>query len=138
MELVLKRTRLRDTITTGQLYVDGEYFCFTLEDKVREVQGEPVEKWKVKHETAIPYGSYKVTLENSPKFGPETLTLLNVPGFTGIRMHAGNTQFDTDGCIVLGYKVRADGIIIPNTTRPAVNDLKALVRKSLETKITII
>src|SRR5260221_304793 len=138
MDLILKRTRLRDTITTGQLYIDGVYFCFTLEDKVREQIGIPVQKWKVFGETAIPYGVYKIILEDSPKFGPETLTINKVDGFTGVRMHAGNTQFDTDGCIIVGYRVRDDGIIVPGTTKPAVADLKKLVKQATDVTLKII
>ncbi len=141
MELILKRTRFRDTITTGQLYVDGAYFCFTLEDMVREPKdwdGKNVEKWKIKEETAIPSGLYNVTLEDSPHFGPETMTINKVPGFDLIRIHAGNTEKDTEGCVIVGYKVRDDGVIIPGSTRPAVADLKALVRKSESTTIRIL
>ena len=130
MELILKRTRFGNLITTGQLYIDGAYFCFTLEDKVREVPNVPVQKWKIAKETAIPSGLYEVILENSPKFGPETPTILDVPGFSNIRMHAGNTQFDTDGCIIVGYRIRDDGVIIPGTTKPAVNDLKHALRNA--------
>lgn len=140
MELILKRTRFRDHITSGQLYVDGAYFCFTLEDKVREPkdgQGD-VNKWKIKGETAIPSGLYEIVLEFSPKFGSDTITLLKVPGFDKIRIHAGNTQLDTEGCIIVGYKVRDDGVIIPGTTRACVNDLKQLVRKTGHTTIRIL
>ena len=136
MELILKRTRLRDTITTGQLYLNGEFLMFTLEDRVLEKPGVPVQSWKVKGESAIPYGEYLVELEDSPRFGPETPTLRNVPGFTHIRIHAGNTAADTEGCIIVGYRVRDDGIIIPGTSRPAVNDLKAIIRRADE-KVTI-
>ena len=138
MELILKRTRFRDTITTGQLYVDGAYFCFTLEDKVREVPNQPVETWKVWGETAVPSGLYKITLEDSPRFGPETITLNNVPGFSKIRIHAGNTQMDTEGCIIVGYRVRDDGVIIPGTTRACVTDLKQLIRKADQTTLRIL
>ncbi len=137
MELILRRTRLRDTITTGQLYVDGAYFCFTLEDKVREQKGVSVDKWKVPHETAIPYGTYEVVLQNSPRFGIDTPTLLRVPGFSEIRIHAGNTQFDTEGCIIVGYKVREDGVIIPGSTRTCVADLKAKIKQASSCIITI-
>lgn len=132
LELILQRTRFRDTITTGQLYADGAYFCFTLEDKVRPA-GEP----KVHGETAIPIGIYKVVLENSPKFGVDTPTLLNVPGFQYIRIHAGNTEADTEGCIIVGYKVREDGIIVPGSTRPCVADLKKLIKEAAGTQIRI-
>lgn len=124
MELILQRTRLREGWTNGQLYIDSQFFCFTLEDKVREQQGVPIEKWKVKGETAIPQGVYDLALEDSPKFGPQTITLLRVPGFSYIRIHTGNTAKDTEGCIIVGYKVTNEGIIVPGTTKPCLADLK--------------
>ena len=127
MELTLLRNKLRPGLTNGQLYIDGEYFCFTLEDTVREQKGVPVEKWKVWGESAIPYGVYDITLENSPRFGPDTLTINKVPGFTGVRIHSGNTPGDTDGCIIVGYKLNANGIIVPGTTRTCLSDLKKAV-----------
>ena len=136
MELILKRTRFRDTITTGQLYVDGAYFCFTLEDKVREQNGVPVEKWKIKEETAIPTGIYDVVLERSPRFGPDTMTLLKVPGFSEIRIHGGNRPEDTEGCIIVGFKVNDSGIIVPGSSRPALRELKRRYRS--DTKIRIL
>ena len=67
MKLTLKRIALRDTYTIGRLYIDGVYFCDTLEDKVRDLNkngkfdnGEN----KVYSETAIPYGIYKVDMFN--------------------------------------------------------------------------
>lgn len=140
MELILKRTRFRDTITTGQLYIDGNFFCFTLEDKVREPKEghQPVSEWKIKGETAIPSGLYDVVLEDSPKFGPDTPTLVNVPGFEKIRIHSGNTQYDTEGCIIVGYRVRDDGVILPGTTRQCVTDLKQRLRASDWTTIRIL
>ena len=130
MELILKRTRFGELITTGQLYIDGAYFCFTLEDKVREVPGKHVRTWKIPKMTAIPVGIYDLTFENSPKFGPETLTINKVPGFEGIRIHSGNTSADTDGCIIVGYRIHDSGVIIPGTTRQCLIDLKQQVRRA--------
>ena len=127
MELTLLRTKLRDELTTGQLYIDSVFFCFTLEDKVREVAGQAVDKWKVFGETAIPYGIYTITFEHSPRFGPQTLTINKVPGFTGVRIHSGNTASDTEGCIIVGYRINDRGIIVPGTSRPALRDLKTRV-----------
>jgi hypothetical protein len=132
MEILLTRLKYYPTHTPGQLYINGDFFCFTLEDVNREVEGQPVEKWKIKHETCIPQGRYKVTLEQSGRFGPDTPTINNVPGFSLIRIHSGNTDKDTDGCILLGYKLNSAGIIQFGTTRPAVADLKVRIRKAEE------
>lgn len=131
MYIQVFRVRFYKTHTIGQLYVDGNLLCFTLEDVVREVAGQPVEKWKIKHETAIPVGTYEVELVNSPKFGPDTPSLVNVPGYSEVRIHSGNTDYDTDGCLILGYKLNDNGTIKFGTTRPAVNDLKEQIKKAL-------
>src|SRR3990167_2747497 len=133
MELVLHRVRFEDTHTIGQLYVDGSLFCFVLEDVVREVEGQPVEKWKIHGETAIPQGKYRLTLSNSPRFGPDTMTIQSVPGFSGIRIHAGNTPDDTEGCPILGYKLDKNNMIAFGTTRSAVADLKERVKRAIRT-----
>lgn len=145
MKIKLLRTKLRTDLTNGQLYIEEKnangiledvFFCFTLEDKVREENGVPVEKWKIKGETAIPRGIYDVVLENSPRFGPDTITLLKVPGFTKIRIHSGNTPVDTEGCIIVGFRLDQRGLIVPGTTRPAVAELKRRIRNAKE-KVTI-
>ena len=128
MKLRLMRTKEQNNLTNGQLYIDDVFYCFTLEDKVREQQGISVEKWKVFGETAIPRGIYTVVLQNSPKFGPDCPTLLKVPGFEAIRIHAGNTPADTEGCIIIGFKLATNGLIVPGTTRPAVAELKRYIR----------
>ena len=101
MKLRLRREpTLLDRVTFGDLYIyDREtegWQCFTLEDAVRAV--------KIKHQTAIPFGTYNLALYNSPKFGPETLHLLDVPNFEYVHIHSGNTENDTDGCILVGAK----------------------------------
>ena len=110
MKLLLKRIALRDTYTIGKIYIDGEYFCDTLEDKVRDLNKNGVfdgDEKKVYGETAIPYGTYKVILSYSPKFKRILPELLDVPCFTGIRIHRGNTEKDTAGCLLVGEnKVR--------------------------------
>ncbi len=95
MYLILKRRWLIDNATLGELYIDGEYFCYTLEDKVRDE--------KIKGITAIPYGSYKVVIDWSNRFGKRMPHILNVLNFEGVRIHAGNTDKDTEGCILVGF-----------------------------------
>lgn len=105
MELILEREPSGAHATLGKLSCGGEFVCDTLEDVVRERPGEPVESWKVKGETAIPAGRYAVTLTHSERF-KRTLPLLGgVPGFSGIRIHPGNTAADTEGCILPGKRV---------------------------------
>lgn len=120
MELLLQRDLLDAHRTFGKLHIDGEYECETLEDTVREV--------KVPGETAIPAGRYRITLENSHRFGPNTLTINNVPGFTSIRIHGGNTEDDTKGCVLVGINRTLSGI---NTCKPALDDLKIKVARML-------
>lgn len=102
MKLTLKRIAFGDTYTIGKLYDENQFICYTLEDKVREVAGEPVEQWKKQNETAIPTGVYPVTITMSTRFRTRLPLLLNVPGFTGIRIHTGNSSKDTEGCILVG------------------------------------
>lgn len=105
MNLTLNRRPSSGASTLGDLYIDGEWQCFTLEDTVREEADVPVEVWKVYGHTAIPAGRYQITLTHSGRFN-RVLPLINdVPGFSGIRIHPGNTDADTDGCILTGKTI---------------------------------
>lgn len=101
MHLKIIRPKPNDSIeaTESKLYVDNIYECFTLEDTDRQLEGGGI---KVQNNTAIPRGVYEVIVTYSNRFKRETPMLLNVPGFTGIRIHAGNTTEDTEGCILVG------------------------------------
>lgn len=130
MKLTLQRYETDDNRTFGKMLAeDGHRLCYVLEDAVREIEDQPVSAWKVHGKTAIPQGEYRITLENSPRFGPDTLTVNSVPGFSGVRMHAGNTEKDTEGCPLLGMEVTPDGIM-GGTSRPAVALIKALVQQA--------
>lgn len=106
MKLELKRIAKRTTYTIGKLYIDGKYFCDTLEDKDRGLtQKTPlttIKKIKIPNETAIPTGVYKVIVNSSPKFRRNLPRLLDVPGFDGILIHRGNSDKDSSGCILVG------------------------------------
>ncbi len=94
MLITVRRLYKSDTCIIGELSVDGIFECFTLEDVERPV--------KVKGETAIPKGTYKVIINESKRFKRLLPLLLNVPSFEGVRIHSGNTNHDTEGCILVG------------------------------------
>lgn len=110
MKLKLTRLFLRDTYTIGKLYIDGQYFCDTLEDKVRDLSREK----KILGQTAIPAGEYEIVVNVSPRFKRKLPRLLDVPGFDGILIHRGNTSEDTAGCILVGEN-KAKGKLINST-----------------------
>ncbi len=91
IKLRLQRKKTTETFTEGDLYVNGEWWCHTLEDAVRKGP-------KVYGETAIPAGKYKVAATMSTRFGRVMTEIQNVPGFAGIRIHQGSIPIDTLGC----------------------------------------
>lgn len=95
-ECRLERLWLAPLDTVGALYLDGLFECFVLEDLVREPG------IKVSGQTAIPAGRYRITVTPSARFKEDLPLLLDVPGFEGIRIHAGNTRDDTEGCLLVG------------------------------------
>lgn len=123
VEMRLKRTHLNPNCTIGLLYINKQIVCFTLEDKVREIPDTPVEAWKVPKETAIPKGEYKVSLNYSNRFKKVLPILHEVPGFTGIRIHSGNSHSDTEGCILVGNATNHTDF---------VSDSRAAMRRVME------
>jgi len=115
MELILTRIAKRKTYTIGRLYIrqqvmdeylpgyEDHYFCDTLEPTWRDYANGA---YKVKGRSAIPEGRYAVVISYSPKFKQWLPILLGGPEFNrkwqGIRIHAGNTAKDTEGCILVG------------------------------------
>lgn len=119
--LTLKRLYPTDDYTIGELYIEGEYYCDTLEDTVREE--------KIAGKTAIPYGKYEVIVNRSPKFKRELPLLLDVPNFTGIRIHRGNDAEDTSGCILVGEN-KVKGKVI-NSTQYEL-EITKLIKEALD------
>jgi hypothetical protein len=118
MKLTLQRRFRGEDYTIGSLYVNGEYFCDTLEDVDRgltqSMSLEEIKQIKIPHETAIPTGEYKVTVNLSPAKKRMLPRLLDVPGFSGILIHRGNTKSDSSGCILVGEN-KVKGKVINST-----------------------
>lgn len=137
MRLWLQRERTTpDGVTFGALYLDGAWQCWTLEDAVREIPGQPVSAWKVPRETAIPQGRYTVVLSHSQRFGIVLPELLAVPGFTGVRIHAGNTIADSEGCVLVGRSRSASAIGGSRVACQALLDRLAAARDPITIAIT--
>lgn len=138
MEINVKREPSTDKATIGELSINGVHECYTLEDVVREVEGEPVEKWKIKGKTAIPRGRYEVLMTYSPKFGRVMPQITGVPGFDGIRIHPGNTDADTEGCLLVGTSRGEDAIYNSRLAFVALDTkLAAFIAKGEQVFITI-
>lgn len=118
MEVRVRRIALKDTYTIGKMYINGEYVCDVLEDKVRDVNKNGVfdnGETKVVGRTAIPYGTYEITMDvKSTKFSDFEQypwakeydgylpRLTNVPLFVGVLLHVGNSDVDSSGCLLVG------------------------------------
>lgn len=120
MKIKLVRIAFKDTYTIGKLYVDGVYFCDTIEDKdrglddsmtVREILNK-----KVKGETAIPTGHYNIEITYSPKYKRMMPLLIGVKGYSGIRIHSGNTAKDTEGCLLVGKNTKVGMVLESRNT----------------------
>ena len=127
MELLLERKWLKDKYTIGNLYVNGVFFCNTLEDKIVDLNKNGVfdcGELKISGHTAIPYGEYEIKLTYSPKFKRELPLLIDVPYFEGIRIHRGNTRKDTSGCILVGENKEKGKVI--NSSKYEVEIIKVI------------
>lgn len=138
MKLTLKRIALRPTYTIGKLYIDDVYFCDTIEDVVRDLNKngkfDNGEK-KVHSKTAIPYGIYEIKWTYSPRFKKYTPQLMNVPSFEGIRIHAGNTSADTEGCLILGKNKQVGKVL---NSRATINKFYPIIKNACSNgKVTI-
>ena len=140
MKLTVKRIAKKPTYTIGKLYIDGVYFCDTVEDTDRGLfQGQSldlIKKIKIPNKTAIPTGTYKLTLNVvSPKYSKKAIyqeickgrvpRLLDVPGYDGVLIHIGNSADDSSGCILVGQnKVVGKVINSTETFRKLYNKIK--------------
>jgi hypothetical protein len=126
MKLEVKRLHRTDNSTIGELTIDGKFECYTLEDKERDV--------KIKGETAIPKGTYKVIINQSNRFKKLLPLLIGVPNFEGVRIHPGNSNHDTEGCILVGMNRSVDYI---TKSRKAFDSLFKKMQGAKSITITI-
>ena len=117
------REEFTSQTTVGKMFIDGQFFGYTLEDTVRAFG------IKVKGHTALPAYQYQVKLNFSPKH-KRIMTLIynqsdgsvNAMGiqFNGIRFHGGNRHSDTEGCILIA-KHRISNQVIQGSLEKELN-----------------
>ena len=142
MEIRVKRIARKDGYTIGKMYINGAYFCDTLEDTDRGLNStmsvDEILTKKHKGITAIPIGEYDVILTFSPKFKRVLPLLLNVPGYQYIRVHHGNLPSSTDGCLLVGEnKVKGQIINSRATLERLMSVLLECEKKKEKVTITI-
>ena len=138
MRLTLKRIANKKDYCIGKLYINGKYFCDTLEDVDRGLDDsmteEEIRSIKVKRQTAIPVGIYTVLMTYSPKYQKIMPLINNVKGYSGIRIHSGNTSKDTDGCLLVGKNTVVGRL---TDSRNTFNALFKRLQQKGSNKITI-
>ena len=132
MLIEVKRDICKENFTLGKMFIDKEFYGYTLEDTVRK-PGQ-----KVPGKTAIPAGTYKVTVTYSPHF-KKLLPLINdVPEFDGVRIHGGNSAADTNGCILVAKNREARwGVIWGSLFADISARISADLKASHEVSISI-
>lgn len=129
MKLLLRRGPSSAKSTIGELFVDGVFECHTLEDVVRGI--------KIHGETAIPVGTYKVIINRSNRFKRLLPLLIDVPNFAGVRIHPGNSDQNTEGCILPGtYNPKTPDWV--SGSRTAFDKLFAKMQEAKEITMEIV
>jgi hypothetical protein len=133
MEILVEREYKKKDYTIGKMYINGEYFCDTLEDTDRGLTQimtlSEIKEVKEYGRTAIPTGRYQVAYTYSPRFKKHLPLLLNVPAFEGVRIHSGNTHNDTEGCILLGEN-KAVGKVL--NSRKTMDEFLRILKPAIE------
>ena len=132
MKLILTRHARRADYTIGRLEDEnGMKICDTLEPTWRDYKGGDL---KIPKKSAIPEGTYRVVVTKSHRFGIYLPLLVGVPGFEGVRIHSGNTNKDTEGCILVGENIQVGRVL---WSRITLSKLMKIIENEKEIFITI-
>ena len=123
-DFVLHRKTFTDKSTIGEIFLNNVFQCYSLEDTIRHGA-------KIPGETAIPSGRYEIVINFSARFNKLMPLLLEVPEFTAIRIHPGNTDTDTQGCILVGETALTDFV---GYSQNAFNDLFPKIEELMKKK----
>jgi hypothetical protein len=98
---IVRKTAFPDSPTLGELLIEGVHFCFSLEDPWKDNAVDV---------SCIPTGVYQLMLMYSVRFQRDMPRVIGVADRTGILIHYGNTDADTEGCILLGDRQSATAV----------------------------
>ena len=133
MEITTTRKWFSENCAISELAIDDKFFCYCLEDKDRDLDSEmpmdSINARKVYGKTAIPTGRYEVIVNMSNRFKVMMPLLLKVKGYEGVRIHTGNTDKDTEGCLILGLTKGADAVY---QSKNAYNAFMPIVNEALK------
>ena len=108
VNLLIIRDTFTDVSTIGNLYLDGEWLCDTLELPYLDNQ---------RNISCIPEGQYKVRLRTARESATRDylhLLVQDVPNRDYILFHIGNSAKDTRGCVLVGIGTEQD--FVKNST----------------------
>ena len=138
INIVVERLWFSARTTIGKLYINGEFFCYTLEDTVRAFG------IKVPGETAIPEGEYKCNITHSRRFDRDLPMIYTEDNgyelinggisFKGIRFHGGNTHRNTEGCILVAFNKIDKNTIQGTAERDLISKLNKANTISVEVR----
>lgn len=138
MILKLVREVFTEVSTIGRMYANGVFICYILEDKDRGLESSTplaeIQKIKVPHSTCIPYGTYRVHITFSNRFQKPLPLVEQVPGFEGIRIHPGNTDADTEGCLLPGNIRKINQVL---ESKLAWQKVFNIIKESADNKETV-
>ena len=130
MNFIIQIRKYFKDYTESNLYIDGEKFCFVLEDK-QQPYGV-----KVDRQTCIPEGIYNVTITFSSRFQKDMIQLSNQQDlsvekngirFVGVRVHGGNDVDDSEGCPLVAYNSDGKGKVWGSASADVLEKVRAML-----------
>lgn len=134
LELLLIRKNYSLDCTIGELFIIDRNSKKTI--KVCETLEDASTTTKIKGESCIPVGKYEVQITMSNRFKKMLPLLIDVPNFEGVRFHGGNTEADTEGCILVG--MHTDGVSKIWNCQPALDAVMRLIEANKRTVLEIV